>query len=711
MTEKKSYAGIDDFRLIAALLVVAIHTSPLASFSETGDFIVTRIIARVAVPFFLMTSGFFLVSRYTYNPEKLGAFVKKTAMIYGAAILIYIPINIYNGYFKMDNFLPNMIKDIVFDGTFYHLWYLPASIIGAVAAWCMVKKLNDQKALIVAFVLYLIGLFGDSYYGIAEKVSCLNSLYRLVFQVTDYTRNGIFFAPVFFMIGGFIADHRPQIAFRKCICGFVISFGLMFAEAMALNRFDLQRHDSMYLFLLPCMYFLFNMILYFKGKRHAELRTIALIVYIIHPMMIVMIRLCAKLLHLQKVFVENSIIHYLMACLTSVAFGVVLTALRNKYGPKKEKHPVYADRAYLEIDLNNLKHNVMALKKVMPPKCKLMAVVKAEAYGHGAYKIATYMNRIGVNAFAVATIDEGIELRRYGVSGEILILGYTSPARAREVRKYDLTQTLIDYPYALNLNRQGCDVKTHIKVDTGMHRLGFDKGDVKGIMSVFSMKHIKVSGIYTHLCAADSLNEKDICFTHMQIQNFYKLIKRLEERGITIPKIHIQSSYGLLNYPELNCDYVRAGIVLYGVLSSPDDNTKLQLDLRPVLSLKAKVILLRKIRKGDSVGYGRAFVADRNRLIAILSVGYADGYPRNLSGKKSYVLINCHKAPVVGKICMDQLVVDVTDIPNVKVGIMATLIGRDGNEEITASMVAGSSESITNELLSRMGRRLKIITV
>lgn len=140
------------------------------------------------------------------------------------------------------------------------------------------------------------------------------------------------------------------------------------------------------------------------------------------------------------------------------------------------------------------------------------------------------------------------------------------------------------------------------------------------------------------MCAADSLNEKDICFTHMQIQNFYKLIKRLEERGITIPKIHIQSSYGLLNYPELNCDYVRAGIVLYGVLSSPDDNTKLQLDLRPVLSLKAKVILLRKIRKGDSVGYGRAFVADRDRLIAILSVGYADGYPRNLSGKKAMYL-------------------------------------------------------------------------
>lgn len=166
---------------------------------------------------------------------------------------------------------------------------------------------------------------------------------------------------------------------------------------------------------------------------------------------------------------------YLLVCLTLVAVGVVLTTLWNKYRPKKEKHPVYTDRAYLEIDLNNLKHNVMVLKKVMPKKCELMAVVKAEAYGHGAYEIATYMNRIGVNAFAVATIDEGIELRRYGVSGEILILGYTAPVRARELRKYALTQTLIDYQYALNLNRQGYDVKTHIKVDTGMHRLGLTK--------------------------------------------------------------------------------------------------------------------------------------------------------------------------------------------------------------------------------------------
>ena len=709
MTKNESYSGIDYFRFIAALLIVAIHTSPLSSFSETGNFIFTRIVSRVAVPFFFMTSGFFLISRYTCNAEKLEAFIKKTTLIYGVAILLYIPINVYNGYFKMDNLLPNIIKDIVFDGTLYHLWYLPASIIGAAIAWYLVKKLNYPKALMVASVLYLIGLFGDSYYGITEKISCLNSLYTYIFQVTDYTRNGIFFAPIFFILGGFIADNRPQITFGKSFLGFAISLALMLGEAMILHHFDLQRHDSMYVFLLPCMYFLFIVILHFKGKRLVSLRTASLIIYIIHPMMIVVIRLFSKLLHIQKLFVENSIVHYFAVCLTSVVFSVVLTTMWNKYKPKKAKHTADTDRAYLEIDLNNLEHNVKVLKRAMPQKCELMAVVKAEAYGHGLYEIATHLNKIGVKAFAVATIDEGIKLRQYGVLGEILILGYTAPARAKELRKYDLTQTLIDYKYALLLDKQGYDVMTHIKVDTGMHRLGFDAKDIEKISAVFSMKHIKVSGIYTHLCAADSVDEKDIFFTNVQIESFYNLLNQLKEKGITIPKIHIQSSYGLLNYPELKCDYVRVGVSLYGVLSSPNDRTKLHLDLRPVLSLKSRVILLREIKKGESVDYSRSFVANRDSLIALLPVGYADGYPRNLSCGKSYVLINGHQAPVVGKICMDQLAVDVTDIPNVKTGSIATLIGKDGKEEITAPMVAESAESITNELLSRMGHRLNII--
>lgn len=368
------------------------------------------------------------------------------------------------------------------------------------------------------------------------------------------------------------------------------------------------------------------------------------------------------------------------------------------------------DRAWIEINLNNLTHNVKTLRNAMPSNCELMAVVKAEAYGHGMYQIAEYMNRIGVKAFAVATIDEGIKLRHYGILGEILILGHTSPARAEELHKYNLTQALIDYDYTLLLEQQDYDIKAHIKVDTGMHRLGFDKGDTEKIARVFKMKHIEVGGIYTHLCVSDSLEEEDIRFTNMQIDSFYELLEELKEKNIKLPKIHIQSSYGFLNYPELKCDYVRIGILLYGVLSSPNDKTKLHLDLRPVLSLKSRVVLLREIKKGESVGYGRAFTADRDSLIAILPIGYADGFPRNLSCQKSYVLINGHQATVVGKVCMDQLAVDVTNIPNIAIGMEATLIGKDENAEIAAPVVADNFGSITNELLCRLGRRLKVIT-
>ena len=707
MTKQETYSGIDYFRMIAAVLIVAIHTSPLASFSATGDFIFTRIIARVAVPFFLVTSGFFLISRYSYNADKLRKFIKKTALIYAAAIVIYIPINIYNGYFSEDNLLPKIIKDIVFDGTLYHLWYLPAAIVGAVIAWYLVKQWAYRKAFAVTLVLYIVGLFGDSYYGIAENIPSLNSFYHLIFQVSDYTRNGIFFAPIFFVLGGYISDNKDKLSFKKSIIGFTTCFSLMFAEALTLHRFELQRHDSMYVFLLPSICFLFYFLMHFKGKNRAQLRTISLIIYIIHPFVIVLIRLFAKITHLQNALVENSLIHYLLVCIISAGLGLALTAIWNIYKPKK--HNTDKDRAYLEIDLKNLEHNVRVLKNAMPPHCELMAVAKAECYGHGMYGTTVYLNQIGVSAFAVATIDEGIRLRKYGISGEILIMGYTSPMRAKELCKYKLTQTLIDYEYSLRLDEQGYKVTAHIKVDTGMHRLGFDADDTKEIVTAFSLKNIEITGIFTHLCSADSRAEEDVDFTRKQIGKFYNSLDNLRKSGIRIPKVHIQSSYGLLNYPEIKSDYVRAGIALYGVLSSPNDETKLKLDLRPVLSLKARVVLLRKIRKGETVGYSRAFTASRDSLIAILPIGYADGFPRNLSCGKSIVLICGQKAPIIGKICMEQLAVDVTDISNIKIGSIATLIGKDENDEIAAPTVAENSESITNELLSRMGRRLNII--
>ena len=428
-------------------------------------------------------------------------------------------------------------------------------------------------------------------------------------------------------------------------------------------------------------------------------------------MMIVGVRLLAKLTGLESLLIQNSLVHFLAVSVLSVGCSILAAeGYGVLYGSKKRGgwHSAVQgkDRAWIELDLDNLRHNVNEFRNAMQPGCELMAVMKAEAYGHGMYEAAVCVSRMGVNAFAVASVEEGIRLRRFGISGEILILGYTDPERAKELRRYDLTQTLIDYPYARLLNQQQRAVKVHVKVDTGMHRLGFGKGEADRIAHVFSMKHLKVCGIYTHLCAADSLEAEDVRFTKQQIGSFYGLLEKLKERGIAIPKVHIQSSYGFLNYPELPCDYVRAGIALYGVLSAPGDRTRLELDLRPVLSLKSKVVLIRKIRRGESVGYGRAFTAERDSRIAVLPLGYGDGLPRNLSCGRTQAVIRGQRVPVIGRICMDQLMVDITDAQGIFVGDMAAFIGWDGSLEAVAPDLAEQSGTITNELLSRLGGRL-----
>lgn len=714
MNDRTAYTGIDEFRLAAALLVITIHTSPLASCSETGDFFLTRVIARVAVPFFLMASGFFLISQYARDAGRLWAFLKKTAVLYGISIAVYLPLNLYNGYFSGKHFLPELIKDLVFDGTMYHLWYLPASMLGAGIAWYAVRRLGFKKALIVTLGLYAAGLLGDSYYGIAEKLPILSVFYQNLFEITDYTRNGIFFAPVFLVMGGMAAEEAARgesLSLQICGAGLGVSFLLMSCEGLLLRELGIQRHDSMYLFLLPCMYFLFRLLLFRRGSRKERIRTWALLIYIIHPMMIVGVRLLAKLTGLESLLIQNSLVHFLAVSALSVGCGILAAECCGAlYGKKKRGGRCSAmrgkDRAWIELDQDSLRHNVNEFRNAMRPGCELMAVMKAEAYGHGMYEAAVCVSRMGVNAFAVASVEEGIRLRRFGISGEILILGYTDPERAKELCRYDLTQTLIDYPYARLLNQQHKAVKVHVKVDTGMHRLGFGKGEADRIAHVFSMKYLKVCGIYTHLCAADSLEAEDVRFTKQQIGSFYGLLEKLKERGIAIPKVHIQSSYGFLNYPELPCDYVRAGIALYGVLSAPGDRTRLELDLRPVLSLKSKVVLIRKIRTGESVGYGRAFTAERDSRIAVLPLGYGDGLPRNLSCGRTQAVIRGQRVPVIGRICMDQLMVDITDAHGIFVGDTATFIGWDGSMEATAPDLADQGGTITNELLSRLGGRL-----
>lgn len=698
MSRERYDTGIDWLRLAAAILVIAIHTSPLADFNETGDFILTRVLARIAVPFFFITSGYFLLSRYHDSDRKLRHFLKKTGWIYGASILLYLPLNFRNGYFSQSQLLPELLKDLIFDGTMYHLWYLPASMLGMLIAWKLVEKLDFSKGLVMALLLYLVGLFGDSYYVVVEKLPLLKAFYDRLFELFDNTRNGLFFAPVFLILGGFIADERRKLSSVEAGVGFLISLGLLLAEALILHRHGFQRHDSMYVFLLPAMYFLFHLILLWKGRRIPLLRPASLVVYLIHPLVIAAVWRFSS---------QNSLFHFGLVCLLSLLFSFAMAALWLRFSFKKPHNPE-KDRAYIELNLANLTHNVSVLKAALPANAELMGVVKREAYGHGSYAVATHLEKTGVKAFAVATIDEGIALRRYGIRGEILILGFTDVRRAKELKTYRLTQTLIDFPYAEKLNRQKIPVSVHIAIDSGMHRLGLDTDDLDGVQKLFQMKHLHIQGIFTHLCCADSRKPEDISFTRKQIRSFYGLISQMETAGLPIPKIHLQSSYGLLNYPDLPCDYVRAGISLYGVFSSPDDRTLLQPKLRPVLALKAKVVLIREISRGETVGYGRTFRAERNSRIAILPIGYGDGLPRNLSGK-AMVRISTHLLPVIGRICMDQLAIDLTGADDVSVGDTAILIDNAENSHLLAPNVAALSGSISNELLCRLGARLPVV--
>lgn len=363
------------------------------------------------------------------------------------------------------------------------------------------------------------------------------------------------------------------------------------------------------------------------------------------------------------------------------------------------------NRAWLSIDTSNLLHNVKELQGIMKGDCKLMAVVKANAYGHGSVETAASLNNAGIKNFAVATLNEGIELRLSGIRGEILVLGYTDVSYARELKEYRLTQTVVDYSYGMELESKKIPVNVHIKIDTGMHRLGMESKDLERIREIFSFKYLNVTGMFTHLCAADSRNLEDIYFTEKQTESFYRLVDELKAIGIKVP-VHVQSSYGLLNYNELPCDYARIGIAMYGCLSSAKDKTVIMPELKPVLSLQSRLVLIRNIPAGESVGYGRVYQPSEDRTIGILSIGYGDGYPRELSEGKGQVLIKGVKVPVIGRICMDQLMIDITGIQGIKRGDIATLMGGSTNEMIPADEVADSAGTIANELLSRLGNRL-----
>ena len=710
MRDNRKLGGLDYFKLFAAFLVIAIHTSPLSSFSSSADFIFTRILARMAVPFFLMVTGYFLLPQYLFEHTKdfrpLFMSVKKTLLLYVAAIVIYLPVNFYAGQLHGASIF-DIFRMLVFDGTLYHLWYLPASIIGVLLVILMSRKLSFRATVGTALVLYGFGLLGDSYFGFISNSGLLREIYEAMFRVFSYTRNGIFYAPVFLVMGAGMKKIQRGRKKTTIMLGFVLSVLLMICEGLTLNHLDVQRHDSMYICLLPCMYFLFQIVLSVKKSPVKPLRTISTWIYIIHPLFIVLVRGAAKFIYLESIFIENSIAHYIAVCLLSCFFAVIMQKLLETV---QKKQPC-TDRAWIELDMDNLRKNIAALKELTPQGCELMPAVKANAYGHGAVLISKELNRLGIKSFCVASVSEGIELRRNGIKGEILILGYTHPEQFSMLRKYRLTQAVIDCSYAQLLNSCGKKLKVHLKVDTGMHRLGERAEHLDEMCRIFSYKNLVVVGAFTHLCSDETRTEPDIAYTTAQATAFNQVVSDLKQRGYSCGKVHLLASYGLINYPELAGDYARIGIALYGVLSNRTDLQDCPIKLYPVLSVKARVALTKDLYMGEAAGYGLQYVADSQRKIAVLSIGYADGISRALSCGHGKVLINGNEAPIIGRICMDQMMIDITDIPNVKSGDVAVLIGKSEQREITAYDLAEASTTITNELLSRLGSRLNRIAI
>lgn len=712
MDTKQHYGGLDRFRLIAAILVVANHTSPLTIFSADADFFMARILARVAVPFFFMVTGHFVLSGILDSADggkKLGRFLKKIFLLYALAILLYIPLGIYAGHYH-DLTPYGALRLLIFDGPFYHLWYFPATMLGVSLLYLMRRWIGLRSMMALSGLLYLLGILGDSYFGLIEKLPVVEMAYQYGFQIFAHTRNGLFFAPLFLLLGAWLGKRETApkpgenpLPIKALSIGLAISFLLMTAEAFTLHYLGWQRHDSMYLALIPTMAFLYKRLLLWQVNPSAKLRTMGTWVYILHPAMIVVVRMAAKVLNARALLVDQSLIHYLMVTLLSFLAAFMLSHILDR----RKKGDFQQSRAWIELNRDALAQNVQFLRARLPENCKLMPAVKADAYGHGALLIAKELKVLGVDAFCVACIQEAIALRRHGIKGEILILGYTHPEKFPLLRRYHLTQTVVDYAYAVALNGYGKKLHVHVAIDTGMHRLGERSEHIDKICSIYEMKNLIVDGLFSHLSASDGLTPQEKAFTESQVTAWNHVIKQLRQRSHPCPKTHLLGSYGVINYPELAGDYARVGIALYGVLSTREDTANWANSLQPVLSLKARLATVKDLYPGESAGYGLAFTADRYMKIATITIGYADGLPRALSDGVGSVLIHGCKAPILGRICMDQTIIDVSHIPHIKKGDVAVLIGTSGNQSIGADDLALQTNSITNEVLSRLGSRLE----
>lgn len=375
-------------------------------------------------------------------------------------------------------------------------------------------------------------------------------------------------------------------------------------------------------------------------------------------------------------------------------------------------------RTWAEISLNAIEHNYNVIRNKVADDTKVCCVIKADGYGHGAVELSQVYEKLGADFFAVSNIDEGIEIRKSGSKLPIVILGYTPVSEAENLAEYDISQAVFSLEYAKELSEkcveENCICKMHIKVDSGMSRIGFmcqefprDEYSIEEICEACCLPNLEVEGLFTHFCVSDE-DAEGREFTNKQYENFIHVRDSLKKRGVDISVVHCSNSGAIEDYPETCCDMVRAGIILYGL--APSSKLADRLDLVPAMTLKTVVAFVKEVQKGATISYGRTFTADRKMKIATVPIGYADGFIRQ-NAKDGYMMVNGKKAKIVGRICMDQTMLDVTDIEDVKTGDEVVVFGTGENGEPTADSLAENTGTINYETVCLVGKRVPRIYI
>lgn len=366
----------------------------------------------------------------------------------------------------------------------------------------------------------------------------------------------------------------------------------------------------------------------------------------------------------------------------------------------------YAPRpTWAEIDLSALRHNLQQAINVCPPGQRILAVVKADAYGHGAVAVSQALQSFGIKDFAVATLEEALELRNAGIADNLLVLGSCFPGQEGAFLEHNLMPTLLDSETALRLNKVAVErqqkLKVHLKVDSGMGRVGFLPAQLKDFLpQLCKLEGLIVEGFMSHLACADELNS-DV--TGTQQEQFRMMLQMVREAKIQPREIHLNNSAGLSGWGCPECTLSRPGIMLYGGLPGPDFSTKL--DLKPVMHLRSCIAQLRKVPTGSGISYGHCYHAHDNMLVAVLPIGYADGYNR-LFSNCGQGLVRGQKIPVIGRVCMDWIMLDVSDVSGIAVGDCVTLLGSDSGLSITGDEWAEQLKTISYEVFCRIGARV-----